>query len=655
MALLLTGHFTKIPVLVTGVVGAAIVVRLRGIDTEVPDRRDAVASLVAILGVLAWFLASLGRAAQNVYATRDPATYDITARWLMNHHTLHIATHPELFGSPAPCGSESALSGCAFSGGAGFSPVRAGSDLYAQGNHLQPALGAVMGWLFGTGGLFRVNILLAAIGLLAFFALARRVVGGPYALLAVGALAVSMPMLYVSRDMYSEPLMLLFLTAGAALIHRAFGTDRPRDFALGGFVAGCAALVRIDSYAALLAFIVAAAVVMAAADRAHRKNAVANGLALLAAAALPVAIGWLDVTWLSYGYYRDQRSDILHEVAGAVLLLGISTAFIAICWSSRGRQWFTNDAVRRRAVIGAIGVLVAAFVVLLSRPLWVVGHGAFNPTLTVWQAREGLAVNGSRSYTESSLHMIALYMGWPTLLLALIGYGVLLHRLIRRHERTLSIVLALGLSMSALYIWNWQITPDQPWAMRRFVPVVLPFLLLAAAVAVRSLAALRSRLAWVLALAGATTMIVLPAHATKPMMRVTDEAQQLSQVNTLCAAVGSHGAVVAVDIQSLYAYAQTLRSYCGVPVIGLVDASSTQLRDMNAATAAHGRRLYVMAQDPAKLRLAAGERPVPSSTVTVQIWPNVIGRLPKKAGSRTTSIYLGTVGADGTVTLVGQQ
>jgi hypothetical protein len=654
MVLLLAGDFTKTHVLVAGLVGAVIAVRLRGVDTELPDWRDVTASVVAMLAVIAWFLANLGKTAENVYATRDPATYDITARWLMNHPTLHIATHPELFGSPTQCSGPSALSGCAFPGGAGFSPVRGGSVLYAQGNHLQPALGAVAGWLFGTGGLFRVNVFLAAVGLLAFFALARRVVGGPFALLAMSALAVSMPLLYVSRDMYSEPLMLLFLTAGAALLHRAFVTNKPLDFALAGFVAGCAALVRIDSYAALLAFVVAAAVVVATARKEHRKDAVACGLALMGAAALPVAIGWLDLTWLSYGYYRDQRSDILHEVAAAVLLLVVSAALVAICWTSRGR-WRADDALRRRAAIGGIGVLVAVFLVLLSRPLWFEGHGPFNPTLTVWQAQAGVAVNGSRSYTESSLWMTAQYIGWPALLLGVFGYAILLHRLIRRRERALTIVLALGLSISALYVWNWQITPDQPWAMRRYVPVVLPFLLLAAAAALRTVAARRTALAWVAALAGGAAMVILPARATTPMKQVRDEVPQLAQVQQLCAALSAHGAVVAVDFASLYGYGQTLRSYCGAPVIGLVDASPTQLRDMNTATAAHDLRLYVMAQDAAALHLAPGERAVPYSTVTVQTWPNVIGQVPTKAGTRTTSIYLGTVGADGTVTLVGQR
>ena len=53
--------------------------------------------------------------------------------------------------------------------------------------------------------------------------------------------------------------------------------------------------------------------------------------------------------------------------------------------------------------------------------------------------------------------------------------------------------------MSALYLWNAQIAPDQPWAMRRYVPVVLPLLLvLAAAFGLRELWRVRRPVALVL-------------------------------------------------------------------------------------------------------------------------------------------------------------
>src|SRR4029077_5990812 len=44
----------------------------------------------------------------------------------------------------------------------------------------------------------------------------------------------------------------------------------------------------------------------------------------------------------------------------------------------------------------------------------------------------------------------------------------------------------MALSLSALYLWTPQITPDQVWAMRRYVPVVVPGLIIAAVAELRA-------------------------------------------------------------------------------------------------------------------------------------------------------------------------
>ena len=77
-----------------------------------------------------WFAYNVRYTAQDVYATRDPATYTITGRWLVDHPSLQIHTHPEIFGSPA-----------ARRGGQRCRSRRsAPGTLNAQGNHLLPAV-----------------------------------------------------------------------------------------------------------------------------------------------------------------------------------------------------------------------------------------------------------------------------------------------------------------------------------------------------------------------------------------------------------------------------------------------------------------------------------------------------------------------------------
>ena len=49
---------------------------------------------------LGWFVYNVRYYAQDVYATRDPATYGLAARWLMDHSSLNINVHTEVFGTP---------------------------------------------------------------------------------------------------------------------------------------------------------------------------------------------------------------------------------------------------------------------------------------------------------------------------------------------------------------------------------------------------------------------------------------------------------------------------------------------------------------------------------------------------------------------------
>jgi hypothetical protein len=136
------------------------------------------------------------------------------------------------------------------------------------------------------------------------------------------------------------------------------------------------------------------------------------------------------------------------------------------------------------------------------------------------------------------------------------------------------------------------------------------------------------------------------------LVTTREEVPQYQQVQAICAALGRDGAVLQVDAPTALAYVQTMRSYCGVPSMQLVGATQKQLAAAQATAARHGRRLFVMSQDPSVLPLSGGGAIEPFSHVTVQRWPNRIGAPPTKKGGRRTVIYLGTVGADGRVTPV---
>lgn len=639
MILLLAGTFHAALAIPLGLVGAAIAMWLCGLPAEPASRRALAFTAAAAVLALAWFLYNQHYYAQDVYATRDPATYGIAGRWLMDNPSLNVPVHTEIFGTP----NGSTLDA------SGFQVARRGI-LHAQGNHLLPVLISLAGSAFGVTALLKANIAIGALALFVFFGLARRIVGEPFALLAMATFAVSLPFIYVTRDSYSEPLMLLFLVGGLALLERAVTSWRVADFALAGFVVACAAMVRIDSYVALLAVILAAFAVAGLASADRRRAAAVRAGALILGAAGPMLLGWLDLTWLSALYYRQLHSQVTAQLAAMAVLLVVGPAIAWLGWRPSLRARFASDASRRRLAIGAVMLVVGVFAFLATRPWWqVTRREPPNINLENMQRDSHVAIDGTRLYNEQSVNWQAMYFGWPTVVLAVAGYALLLAAVIRRRTYALVGTLTMAIIVSALYLWDCQIVADQPWASRRFVPVVMPLLLIAAAAALRALWTWQRAQPWprMVVIVAAVLAVAVPLSVTIPMASTRDEAGQLAQLKAICTAVGPHGAVVELDRSVKAGYGQAIRSYCGVPTIAVVEAVPSQLAAIRTSVIAHGRTLFALSQDPTNTHYATSGDVPPFSTVTTQRWPNVINQPPTERTHPMTILFLSTVDAAG--------
>jgi hypothetical protein len=662
MALLLLGHFTPGWTLPLGLGGAFVAVWAGGVGRAAVSRSSLGWTAGAVGLVVAWFSYNVRYSAQDVYAIRDPSTYTITGRWLMDHGSLAIGTHADVFGSPA---------GATFPIGA-YSQVSPGT-LNAQGNHLLPAILAVSGSVFGQGALFKTNVAIGAVALIVFFGLGRRIVNAPLALLATAILAVSMPYIYVSRDTFTEPLTMLFLIGSLALLHRAMTSWRIAEFALCGLAAGSAAMVRIDSTVALVGIVAGATMFLASVPQHRRRDAAVRCAVLLAGAVLTALLGWVDLVRLSRQYYDSQHANITMATLAVVLVVLAAPGVVWVVRRGALTAWLRREEVRRRLAWAAAGVVVAVFGVLASRPLWMQTHGPLNSNLVNMQQYSRVAVDGTRTYDEQTVHWLALYLGWPTVVLGVAGYAAMVAVLVRRRAYVLCAAVAMGLSMSVFYLWSSKITPDQPWAMRRYVPVVMPLLLVAAMYGLHALWGSRSRVqAWgsrvqargrqvlggrqlggvitgVAVLAGLAA-VAFPAVTTWPMRHVREDVPQLGQLQALCSAIGPNAAVVMLDESVIVGYGQSVRSFCKAPAIGIIAPSAAQIATINTAVLAHGRKLFVLAQNGNEfLGLTSGLGVVPPfSVVTVQRWPNQIGIAPKRpVTDGFTELYLLAVDAAG--------
>src|SRR4029077_8562354 len=84
-----------------------------------------------------------------------------------------------------------------------------------------------------------------------------------------------------------------------------------------------------------------------------------------------------------------------------------------------------------------------------------------------------------------SLHWFTAYFGVVAVFVAFAGFVLLASRA-RHRDRAAAAVVFVVLPVAVMYLARPSITPDQPWAMRRFLPVVIPGIAIAiAAVLVR--------------------------------------------------------------------------------------------------------------------------------------------------------------------------
>ncbi len=469
-------------------------------------------------------------------------------------------------------------------------------------------------------------------------------------------------MIYVARDTLSEPLALLYLIGGLLLLHRAIAYRRLRDFALAGFVTATAAMVRIDAYVALLALVAVGVVLLVVAPVGRRRVAATQVGALLGAAVVPVWLGWADVAWLSNGYYHDERTHILEQIVAIMSSILLGALLVLVSWRPSVRAWLAAASTRHRVATIGSWALVAAFAFLALRPLWLVAHGGgLDLYLEQVQRQAGDHIDIGRTYAEQSVSWQALYFGWPTVLLAVGGYVLLLRRFLREREYDLVGFLAMGLSLSALYLWAPNITPDQVYAARRYVPVIMPALLIAAAYSLRFVFVRVDRVGRInhvgrgLAIVGAVIMVAVPAVVTAPAFGIREEVPQLTQVDAICAAVGPTGAVVELDASTQYSYQQTIRSYCNVPSLGLPDgASPTVLAVVRESVARANRTLYVLASTPDPIPFAPAAPSAPFSSVTTTRWPSTLHTTPVGSTTEVVSVYLARVNPDGSAQAVAK-
>ena len=552
---------------------------------------------------------------EQVLPRRDAASYLQSAISMAETHRRVVPVDADSVGGPEVL----AIDGITLASPA-FYEVGSDADPSIQPQFVMGpgAIWSLGVWLGGPAGAMLLPALMSALGILGLGLLTARIGAPRWSPLAALGVALLFPVLHTARATYSEPLAMVTLGAGllALVIAARQGArgDIGRAALLAGVLIGGTAFVRIDGLRETILLLPVAALALAQGQRWPRATLLGAGVSTLLAG--------LAALWLSSEYLATIAASLV-PLVGLGVVMGVVAAGL-LWWQRRGGavpQGFS------RFLPDGVGVAVVGLgLFLASRPLWqTVRQSPDDPGSRVvagLQLRQGLTVDGGRTYAEQTVAWLSWWVGIPALVIALGALAWALRLLAQRWTAGESLPawtgpLLVGAGATVLTLWRPGITPDHPWAERRLV-IVLPFVIVlcvaAAAYAVRHL----SRRAPVAVAVGAGVVLVaatiLPtAAATWPHRSERVEQGELAAVEGVCTSLADGDVVLTVDSRAASEWPQVVRGQCGRPALS---ATRSLVQDpvrlaravgvISAAVTERGGRLVLLAAEGSKALDALG-------------------------------------------------
>lgn len=324
--------------------------------------------------------------------------------------------------------------------------------------HLWPALLATAYDIGGYGGITAATPLVGAIAVMALVALLRRVGGLAAAAIGGALLATNMLQVWQSRyptsEVLAEALFVGSLLAVVVAVQSRWGVDA----GLAGALTGVGFLNRADGW--LLVMLAAAGLTAVWASR--RADALVAWGAGGLAAVLPYAC------WQAYVAARDytRANSVPRLVPTLILLVMVAAA------GAGGRRlrwdWLAGARVQRRLGLAVCGVAALLMVVGFLRPV------------LFEQATYEFRGQRQPTYDEYSLHRIAWFLTLPGFALAGLGLAVVA---LRRWNAAVWAAVLPALLLLPVFAWRSRNSSRLMWWARRYVPHVLPGLVVLIALA----------------------------------------------------------------------------------------------------------------------------------------------------------------------------
>ncbi|HVQ96396.1 MAG TPA: hypothetical protein VMU51_35590 [Mycobacteriales bacterium] len=332
-------------------------------------------------------------------------------------------------------------------------------QIVPQFYHLWSATMATSYDLRGYGGLANTGAVCGVLAVLAAVVLARRL-GGIVAAGAVGLiLATNMMEVWQAKYPTAE-ILAQFLYLGTLLgIVLAVQTRWRWPALLAGVLVGAGYLDRADGLLLVLAAVGGLACLWVLRRFDARAAFFAVGLAVV----LPYGL------WQAYGpagFYT--RVALVPKLPLVLAAIGVSVAGALVLRPvlTPLAGWLTGRLAlpgfqRRTGLLLTLGAF-GLFLLGLARPLFETDTTYYGPRLI-------------RTYDERNLYRLSWFFSWPGLVLVLVGIAVVL---LSRWSPSAWVVLGMTGALLTLYAWHAKNSPYFMWVGRRFVPTVIPGMVL---------------------------------------------------------------------------------------------------------------------------------------------------------------------------------
>jgi hypothetical protein len=257
------------------------------------------------------------------------------------------------------------------------------------------------------------------------------------------------------------------------------------------------------------------------------------------------------------------------------------------------------------------------------------------------------------------VNWVAWYIGPVITLTAVIGLAIVAYRAMKSKDIRWLAALSVVFGAAVVYLNHPAITPDQIWASRRLLPVILPGIAIFGAMGLAWIEE-RKKLPFgmqgkIVATCLATLAIVGPLFISFPFLQVRTHISELDQIEAVCAALPKNSAVIWVGNTARVSI-QPTRGFCNVPAGGLYNGitSKEQLETIARALESKGYQ-PVIGSFESDLNLFKGvdtDKMNTVSTIVSQEYDSSFTKPPRHPVSVTVSVKMGTINSDGGISSI---